>query len=89
MRTGSVKHARAEVLGFANQLSVSSMRTGSVKLWAQLKPFRKMRAFSVLDADRFGETASLRLSIDYGILSVSSMRTGSVKRQKLPDLPVA
>ena len=37
-------------------------------------------AFSVLDADRFGETLAEHFGETTGGLSVSSMRTGSVKR---------
>ena len=55
------------------------MRTGSVKLLPSYGLSRSQHAFSVLDADRFGETVSQRLRVLSQILSVSSMRTGSVK----------
>ena len=56
MRTGSVKQSIRDSKADVGFLSVSSMRTGSVKPqvvgWYNSGP----AAFSVLDADRFGET---------------------------------
>ena len=57
MRTGSVKPAdRCKVPDLFVALSVSSMRTGSVKPWCPSCRAGSKLTFSVLDADRFGET---------------------------------
>ena len=56
MRTGSVKLAKTKYKERGYVLSVSSMRTGSVKLHLCIARCDLPSPFSVLDADRFGET---------------------------------
>ena len=57
------------------------MRTGSVKRGEGWIASGRRAAFSVLDADRFGETRGPRAIAHGYLLSVSSMRTGSVKQR--------
>ena len=56
MRTGSVKLSVWLLGWFVGDLSVSSMRTGSVKHGKPDDGKHDTYTFSVLDADRFGET---------------------------------
>ena len=57
MRTGSVKQTETIETESGTVLSVSSMRTGSVKPEQRRWRAKRKSTFSVLDADRFGETS--------------------------------